>query len=83
MDLSNLPSIINNPFSVELVTGINIYYRPSQWSKSWTGNVNFKNGNTSGTQELTPCDTINEIIEQIKIISESLRQRDNALIHKI
>lgn len=82
MDLSNLPSIINNPFSTDQVSGINIYYRPTQWTKHWTGSMTFKNGNTSGSQELVPCDTINELIEQIKVIGESLKIKNNGVLHK-
>lgn len=69
-----LPSVILDPFSTDKVSAINIFYRPSQWSKHWSGNVHFQNGNTSGSQELVPSDSINELIEQIKIIGESLKK---------
>lgn len=73
--IQSLPSIINDPFQKQKIT--RIYVAVSQnWLKpdTWTavGNVEFKNGNTTGEQKFTGK-TFDEVVLQISALIETLK----------
>lgn len=70
-----LPSIIKDPFNKLSITQISIRYRDFCGDGKWkaTGEVDFKNGNTSGEQSFEG-ETFDEVVMQIKVFIESLEQ---------
>lgn len=68
-------SIIKDPFSVNKVDDIYIRYSTNWGKAKWHGSISFKNGNTIGEQKLLECDTLDDIVTQIKAIGESLKDK--------
>ena len=54
LDGNVIPGILNFPFNKASVTAVRMHYTKSSFSGEWTarGSVDFKNGNTEGTQRI-------------------------------
>lgn len=65
-------SIISDPFKIEAIDSIALFYRSC--SNQWSGWVDFKNGNTSGRQDLIPASDLYNMVNQMKAIIESLKK---------
>ena len=64
-DINNLPKELNNPFSSDCVTEINIRTYKS-WSSDWRtyGILKFEKGNTTGEQKFEGIDLI-DVLKKI------------------
>lgn len=69
---NNMPSVIKNPFSKDSITEIHLHFY-TRYKPHWSGSVVFKNGLTSGRQELRETDDFENIIAQIREIGDSLK----------
>lgn len=61
-------SIIKNPFKKQNITGISVYYEPKMFEReTWeaSARVDFKNGETSGTQKFK-AKTFDEVVLEVK-----------------
>jgi hypothetical protein len=70
-------SVIKDPFLKDCVTDISIRYSTSFNRCEWSGNVEFKNGNTEGKQSIPRCATIEEAITNLKIILDTIKSKSN------
>lgn len=54
LDGNVIPGILNFPFNKESVTAVRMHYTKDLFDKGWTarGSIEFKNGNTEGTQKI-------------------------------
>lgn len=69
----DLPAIIKDPFRKDKITSIALYWYEN--NGKWRGYVEFKNGNTSGKQDLDYSDNLDGIVFQIKSIVESINSK--------
>jgi hypothetical protein len=70
-------SVITNPFVTDCIDDIHIrYIGKPLFDKSpyWKAYISFKNGLSSGEQQTPQCDTLPEVLEQLKIILESIKK---------
>lgn len=72
MGNQKLPSIIKDPFEKNSIEGVSVRLFKG-WNGEWraSGNVNFKNGNTEGTQNFK-AQTFDEVVVQIKSLLQEL-----------
>jgi elongation factor P hydroxylase len=71
---TQLPSVINNPFGKNKIDGISIRYIKSFTSGfTWVASVDFKNGDTKGSQSFRE-ENFEDIIAKIKYCIETLEE---------
>ena len=56
-NVEQIPSVVENPFSLKCITSISTWASPSIWDKEsgkweYSATVRFKKGNTKGEQEI-------------------------------
>lgn len=68
-------SVIQDPFLKDCVTDIAIYYRTTFNDPSWSGYVEFRNGKTEGKQSIPKCATIEEALNHLKIILDTIKSK--------
>lgn len=75
MNLNNLnqPTLHLDPFKKDKVDSIFLHYTKGMFSNtySWSGNIEFKNGNTSGTQKFKEND-LPVILQKMQQFLDSL-----------
>lgn len=69
----SIPSILNNPFSKNMVTNVSVNYRKGRFSGKWsaTGWVEFKNGKTEGRQDFEG-ENFDDVATQIREFIKTL-----------
>lgn len=72
---SSLLSKLKDPFIKESISGITIRYTTAGRKPYWYALVEFKNGNTRGEQKLGECDTFEEIVLQVKLLLDELKNK--------
>lgn len=72
-------SIIVDPFNDTSLHSVSINYRKNSFSGVgyWYSVVNFKNGNTEGSQKLGDCETFEEIVLQVKNLLKEIKSKNN------
>lgn len=68
-------SVIKDPFNKDCVGDIAIHYTSTFGKPYWWARVEFKNDNTKGEQRTPNCGTFEEIVAQVKIILDSVRDK--------
>jgi hypothetical protein len=71
----SLLSTLKDPFIKDSISGITIRYTTAGRKPYWYALVEFKNGNTSGEQRLGECDTFEEIVLQVKLLLDELKNK--------
>ena len=66
-----VPSIITDPFFNDKVYQVWLYWQDNKW-RGW---IEFKNGNTSGKQDLIADISLDAMVQQFKTINESLKNK--------
>jgi hypothetical protein len=72
-----LPSVINNPFSMENITGVSMHATPKLWEEGkfdFWGYVEFKKGDTIGKQRFD-AKSLGELYKDIYNFCEELGVR--------
>lgn len=71
---TSLPSVLKDPFTKTKITDVRVHYRDAWGKGEWfaSGYVEFKNGNTEGTQKFTG-ETFDDVVRQIKVFIENLK----------
>lgn len=64
-------SILNDPFNAARITGVSLRYRKFCGEGTFSGHVEFKNGNTDGRQNFDAAN-FDELIVKVKAFIESL-----------
>lgn len=72
----SLPAIVKDPFTDKTVEAIWVRYdRPLFGGDfSWKGWVDFKNGSTSGRQDLQQAESLEDMVKQIRALFESIKK---------
>ena len=65
-------SITKDPFKKELIQAIHIHAYPKYGTDEWTSSIEFKNGNTEGTQKFKVIGFEN-LISDMKSFTENLK----------
>lgn len=70
-------SVIKDPFLTENIETIAMYMSTETFSKNkyWWGHVTFKNGNTTGKQDVRNCDSFEKLLAGIKQVLNSVKDK--------
>ena len=74
INTNNLPAEFKDPFRPDKVKMIAMYYHIGLFDNkaSWSGKVEFKNGDTKGEQSFSDCETLEELAYKVKNFIGSL-----------
>lgn len=67
---ANQISVIKNPFEKQHVSAVHIHWY--EFTERWCGSIEFKNGNTKGTQDIPSSKTFEEAVNHLKEIMKSV-----------